>query len=511
MKTKDIIITLILSITIVILYIVNEYTKVELEYADTAYQVYLNGEVIGLIEDDASLYNLINNEQQAIKNEYNVDYVYPPNVFEIVETKTYDNDFSSPENIYKLIEERDDFTVQGYTITIRYDEDDYYEDEEVPQDFSINVLDVDVFNEAIKKYILAFVSEDDYNNFMNNTVEELTDIGQIITNMYFQEKIMIKEAYISVNDTIYTDADKLAQDLLFGVDAKMDTYTVQAGDSIDSISAEFELNPQEFLIANPNYRSEDVMLSIGSKVNVTLLNPIVTFIYKVEKIEESITPFSKQTVPDSTKEYGFKEVTQAGITGLSLNHETYEVKNGEQSSEIDIISTEVVRSVVDEITTVGPSYSGVSGSYEEIPGKWGWPTNRPSVITSPYSYRCLRGVCKTHEGIDISGTGRWSPIYAIADGTVVNVSPACSSCHQWSNGNYVVIKHDNNYYSAYLHLQDFNVKEGQTVEKGDVIAYMGDSGYATGVHLHLGLYEGEPFAGGYTRSINPLTTIYSGI
>ena len=100
MKTKDIIITLILSITIVILYIVNEYTKVELEYADTAYQVYLNGEVIGLIEDDASLYNLINNEQQAIKNEYNVDNVYPPNVFEIVETQTYDNNFSSPETSF---------------------------------------------------------------------------------------------------------------------------------------------------------------------------------------------------------------------------------------------------------------------------------------------------------------------------------------------------------------------------------------------------------------------------
>lgn len=507
MKTKDIIITLILSITIVILYIVNEYTKVELEYADTAYQVYLNGEVIGLIEDDASLYNLINNEQQAIKNEYNVDNVYPPNVFEIVETKTFNKDYATPESIYQMIEERDDFTIRGYTITVRYNDEDYYEEEEVPEDFAINVLDVDVFNEAIKKYILAFVSEEDYNDYMNGTVEELTDIGQIITNMYFQEQIMIKEAYISVNDKIYTDADVLAQDLLFGVDAEMDTYVVQAGDSIESISAEFELNPQEFLIANPDYRSEDVMLSIGEAVNVTLLDPIVTFIYKVDRIEESITPFSKQTVPDPTKEYGFREVTQAGITGLSLNYETYEVKNGEQSSEIDIISTEVVRSVVDEITTVGPTYSGVRGSYEDIPGEWGWPTNRPSVVTSPYSMRWGR----LHEGIDISGTGRWSPIYAIADGVVVNVSPACSSCYQWSNGNYIVVQHDNNYYSAYLHLQDFNVMEGQTVEKGDVIAYMGDSGFATGVHLHLGLYLGEPFAGGTTQSLNPLTTIYSGL
>ena len=103
-----------------------------------------------------------------------------------------------------------------------------------------------------------------------------------------------------------------------------------------------------------------------------------------------------------------------------------------------------------------------------------------------------------------------SPIYAIGDGTVVNVSPACSSCYQWSNGNYVVVEHDNNVYSAYLHLSGFNVKEGQTVKKGQVIAYMGHSGFATGTHLHLGIYIGEPFVGGSTQSVNPLTSIYSG-
>ena len=507
MKTKDIIITLILSISIVILYIVNEVTKVDLEYADTAYQVYLNGEVIGLIEDEQVLYNLINNEQQAIKNEYNVDNVYPPNVFEIVETKTFNTDYATPESIYKMIEERDDFTIQGYTITIRYNESDYYEEEEVPEDFVINVLDVDVFNEAIKSFILAFVSLNDYNDFLNGEVEELTDIGQVINNMYLQEQIMIKEAYISVNDKIYTDSSELAQDLLFGVDAEMDTYTVQAGDSIDSISEEFELNPQEFLIANPNYRSENVMLNIGESVNVTLLDPVVTFIYDVYRIEESVTPYSKQTVTDNTKGYGYSEVTQAGITGLSLNYETYQVKNGEPSSQINILNTVTVRTVVDEITTVGPKRPGVTGTYVNLSGEWGWPTNQPSVITSRYSMRWG----KLHEGIDISGTGYGSQIYAIADGVVITVAPECSGCAQWSNGNYVVIEHANNIYSVYAHLSGFNITEGTTVKKGDVIAFMGNSGYVTGTHLHLGLYEGRPFVGGYSRSMNPLTTIYSGI
>lgn len=61
------------------------------------------------------------------------------------------------------------------------------------------------------------------------------------------------------------------------------------------------------------------------------------------------------------------------------------------------------------------------------------------------------------------------------------------------------------------HLSGFNVRVGDSVRKGQVIAYMGNSGFVTGTHLHLGIYIGEPFSGGSTRSVNPLTSIYSGL
>ena len=339
MKTKDIIITVVLSVIVIGLYFIDQNIDTEIKYADKAYQVYLNGEVIGLIEDDQELYDLINNEQQEIKNTYNVDSVYPPNVFKIVEVNTYDKDFTTATNIYDMIEERDDFTVRGYTITIKYNEDDYYEEEEVPEDYTINVLDKSVFEEAIRNYILAFVSEEDLNSYITGEIADLTDIGEIINNMYFEETITIKEAYISVNEKIYTDAAELSQVLLFGPDATMDSYTVQAGDDIESISADYKLNPQEFLIANPNYRSENVLLKIGDTVNVTLLDPIITFVYDVYRIEESVTPFATKTEVDKTKERGYSEITQAGVTGLTLNHETFSVTNGEQSSEISIIDS----------------------------------------------------------------------------------------------------------------------------------------------------------------------------
>lgn len=493
MKTKDIIITIVLSCIVIVLFIIDRMMNTEINYANTAYQIYLDGEVIGLIENEQELYDLINNEQQEIKDKYDVDSVYPPNAFKIVAVNTYSDNYKTPTEIYNLIEARDDFTVQGYVITIKYDAEDYQEGEEVPEDYTINVLDKEVFEEAIKRYILAFVTEESFNTYINGETEELTDIGEIINNMYFEETITIKEAYISANEKIYTDAAELSQLLLFGPDAEMDSYTVQAGDNIESISESYKLNPQEFLIANPNYRSENVMLRIGDTVNVTLLDPIITFIYNVYRIEESIIDLPGKTVVDNTKGYGYREITQAGVSGIELIHETYEVINGEESQQVDFLYTETIREAVEQVTTVGPSYSGVY-----ISGDWGWPTAYPYRITSQYAYRWG----SMHYGIDISGPGRGSPIYAIGDGTVVEA--AVVGTHSRSDGTYAVIEHANNVYSLYAHMDSLLVSVGQEVRKGDVIGTMGDTGYATGVHLHLSVSYGWPYKGSY-RFVNPLS------
>ena len=71
-------ISIILSLIVGVLYFVNKNFETQVDRANVAYQVYLNGEVIGLIYDDQELYNLINQEQLEIKEQYNVDSVYPP-------------------------------------------------------------------------------------------------------------------------------------------------------------------------------------------------------------------------------------------------------------------------------------------------------------------------------------------------------------------------------------------------------------------------------------------------
>lgn len=85
-----------------------------------------------------------------------------------------------------------------------------------------------------------------------------------------------------------------------------------------------------------------------------------------------------------------------------------------------------------------------------------------------------------HDGIDLTGSAG-TPILAARYGTVVEAA------YQASAGNYVIIKHDNGYYTYYMHLTDSFVSVGQTVETSAKIGTMGTTGNSTGVHLHFGI------------------------
>jgi len=314
--------------------------------------------------------------------------------------------------------------------------------------------------------------------------------------MYFDETITIKKGYISINNKIYTDKTELSQVLLFGFDYKTEIYTVEAGDTIVSVSEKNKLNPQEFLIANPRFTSKESLLKIGDKVNVTLIDPIITFSYEVEEVSDTEIPFEKKTVTDTTKPYGYSEITTMGVTGVTRITTEYLVKNGETQPGARILDQVPITEKVDQVTTVGPRYNS-SGQYIDTGTEWQWPTNQPCVVTSEWGYRWGA----FHEGIDISGTGYGSPIYAAADGEVVNAQ--YGGFIGDVSGYNVVIKHDNGYYTVYAHMapNTITVKYGERVSRGQIIGGMGHSGLAYGTHVHFGVTYGMPYGGGYT--VNP--------
>jgi murein DD-endopeptidase MepM/ murein hydrolase activator NlpD len=125
-------------------------------------------------------------------------------------------------------------------------------------------------------------------------------------------------------------------------------------------------------------------------------------------------------------------------------------------------------------------------------GQFGWPLN-PHWISqyygcSNYPFEMYWAACPSkhlHSGIDIAepyGT----PVMA-ADNGVASVYSTCCGY-----GNYVILTHGNGYSTLYGHLSGFNVRTGQLVVRGQVIAYEGSTGNSTGPHLHFEiLYNGN--------------------
>lgn len=106
---------------------------------------------------------------------------------------------------------------------------------------------------------------------------------------------------------------------------------------------------------------------------------------------------------------------------------------------------------------------------------------RFSHISSKFSKSRMHPILKIrrpHSGVDYSApTG--TPIYTIGDGTVIGKGYSTSA------GNYIKIRHNSVYTSGYNHLSKYpkGIRVGQRVNQGEIIGYVGSTGYATGPHL----------------------------
>ena len=112
-------------------------------------------------------------------------------------------------------------------------------------------------------------------------------------------------------------------------------------------------------------------------------------------------------------------------------------------------------------------------------GPWLKPLHFNARITSEFGEERDYGdnLIRYHEGVDFSAD-EGTPVYASNRGVVVLATQLSL------RGNYIAIDHGGGLYSAYGHLSAFAAGEGQMVEAGDLIGYVGSSGLSTGAHLH---------------------------
>lgn len=125
-----------------------------------------------------------------------------------------------------------------------------------------------------------------------------------------------------------------------------------------------------------------------------------------------------------------------------------------------------------------------------------FPIKKPERISSGFGMRKhpIYRVLKFHIGIDISGT-KGTPVYATGNGVVIRKG-YCSGY-----GNYIKIEHAGGFRSFYAHLSKTMVSVGDSVEIARQIACVGNTGIATGSHLHYEVRKGN-------RYLNPTGWCY---
>lgn len=106
-----------------------------------------------------------------------------------------------------------------------------------------------------------------------------------------------------------------------------------------------------------------------------------------------------------------------------------------------------------------------------------------AYVTCAYGWRIhpIWGDKRFHSGVDL-GASQGTPIYAIAAGTVTTAT------YGDANGYYVSISHGNGYGSVYCHMTNYIVSVGDSVSQGQVIGYVGSTGWSTGPHLHFEIH-----------------------
>jgi len=235
------------------------------------------------------------------------------------------------------------------------------------------------------------------------------------------------------------------------------TYTVQAGDTVQGIAAIFGLQPTTLQWSNPDIEDAPDLLRIGQKIRILPIDGVYHKVAEGDTLESIAEEYKVDVEVIVSCEYNS---VKSRFDSLPLGQ--YLIVPGGEKPYVP----KVVTAYTGEIP------SDVFGS-----GQFQWPVL--GVITQGYWYG--------HRAVDV-GAPIGSAVVA-ADGGFVSFAG-------WTDVGYgylVVIDHNNGYTTYYAHCSNIYVFEGQTVERGQVIAAVGSTGWSTGPHLHFEIrYGGVP-------------------
>lgn len=311
-------------------------------------------------------------------------------------------------------------------------------------------------------------------------------------NEVTQQEILLTEEQIAIYDEMIAEKEAEAQEAQAAADAQLEVYKTHLrsmeengtfnfylsvlfgakdfGDLLSRIDMITEIMEKDKEVEDSYKEARDFALEVKAEYET----------YKAELDE-------KKTKLEEEVEQLKSEIAEASqmIADLQSDIDAYtaeynQMVANEQSvqAQIDALTRQLqeqeaqARQEAEANGTEAPVNSNVTGNYQ-------WPSSC-TYITSKYGNRVhpIFGTTKFHAGVDV-GAAAGSSIQA-ADGGTVSVATYSSSY-----GNYVMIYHSDGTSTLYAHMSAMAVTQGQTVNQGDVIGYVGDTGWAEGAHLHF--------------------------
>lgn len=263
------------------------------------------------------------------------------------------------------------------------------------------------------------------------------------------------------------------------IDAYLNSYKtdseVKSVDFTDNIEFISGIYPTSYL--KPASEIKDAYLTSGKDTALSV--KIVRNVTYTEEI-----PFGSVEIQNNKLSKSYRKVTKEGSNGLANVCAEVTLVDGVEVDRV-VLSSEVVKEPENEEVTVGTaepqklSAAKSLTSTNSSAGVFCWPIKRVagSYVSSYF------GDGRGHKGYDFAAP-RGTDIYSVADGTVVSINSSGSGY-----GLHFVIDHGNGLKTLYAHCSVINVKVGQKVSKGEKIAEVGRTGYSTGNHLHLEVWE----------------------
>ena len=245
-----------------------------------------------------------------------------------------------------------------------------------------------------------------------------------------------------------------------------------------------------------SYLSYGKYLSRISEHDSTLLQTLADNIAELRELQQQMQ-VEKEDLADTKVT---AESKKASLTSQKTEVEStlQDIKKMEQEYLADQAAIQKeMQQIQADIDAIYAAAAGSGSQVDYSTTGFIYPIKGYTYISSYYGWRFNN--TDYHTGVDFPAPAN-TPIRASASGTVIYVRTGAGYGRNWGYGNYLIVDHGGGFSALYAHCTSIPVSVGDTVTKGQTIAYVGTTGWSTGYHLHFEIRRN----GAHTNPLNYL-------